>query len=155
MRQFYTATQKIYDLLNADSNIHTITISTDINDVDLSKTSIYPLAHILVGDVNLNGSTFTMNFTVICMDIVDFNKNTLRDESNVFYGTTDVQDIWNTQLQVCNRLVENLRRGDAFDTLFQLSGSVNATPFKDRFENLLAGCAVDIAITVPNTEICV
>lgn len=154
MRQFYTATQKIYELLTADEHVNTVTIG-DVTEVDLKKTSIFPLSHIIVGDTALNGSTFTMNFTVICMDIVDFNKDTLRNEADVFYGTDNLQDVWNTQLQVCNRLVENLRRGDAFDTLFQVSGTVSATPFKDRFENLLAGWAIDIAITVPNTEICV
>lgn len=154
MRQFYTATQKIYELLTADEHVNTVTIG-DVTEVDLKKTSIFPLSHIIVGDTALNGSTFTMNFTVICMDIVDFNKDTLRNEADVFYGTDNLQDVWNTQLQVCNRLVENLRRGDAFDTLFQVSGTINATPFKDRFENLLAGWAIDIAITVPNTEICV
>ena len=154
MRQFYTATQKIYELLTADEHVNTVTIG-DVTEVDLKKTSIFPLSHIIVGDTALNGSTFTMNFTVICMYIVDFNKDTLRNETDVFYGTDNLQDVWNTQLQVCNRLVENLRRGDAFDTLFQVSGTVSATPFKDRFENLLAGWAIDIAITVPNTEICV
>ena len=67
----------------------------------------------------------------------------------------NLQDIWNTQLQVCNRLVEQLRRGTAFSSNFQLTDSVNATPFQDRFENLLAGWAIDIAIDVPNTEICI
>jgi hypothetical protein len=154
MRQFYTVTQKLHDLLIADNNVNVVTIG-DVSDVDLAKQTIFPLSHIIVGDTSLNGSTMSMNFTVICMDIVDINKNSLRDESEPFYGTTDLQDIWNTQLQVCNRLVENLRRGDAFTDNYQLSGTVTATPFKDRYENLLAGWAIDITIDVPNNEICI
>ena len=154
MRQFYTVTEKLHDLLIADANVNNVTIG-DITEVDLKKKTIFPLAHIVVGDTALNGSTLSMNFTVICMDVVDVNKLDIRNESEPFYGTTDIQDIWNTQLQVCNRLVERLRRGDAFHMLYQLTGSINATPFKDRFENLLAGWAIDITIEVPNNEICV
>lgn len=154
MRQFYTVTQKLHDLLIADQNINVVTIG-DVSEVDLAKQTIFPLAHIMVGDTTLNGNTMTMNFTVICMDVVDIDKRDLRDEDEPFYGTNDLQDIWNTQLAVCNRLVESLRRGTAFTDGYQLTGAVNATPFKDRFENLLAGWAVDLAIDVPNTEICV
>lgn len=154
MRQFYTVTEKLHDLLIADDNVNTVTIG-DITEVDLMKQSIFPLSHIIVNPATLNGSTIELSFTIICMDIVDFSKKVAKEETDVFYGNNDLHDIWNTQLAVCNRLVENLRRGDAFDELFQLNGSVNATPFKDRFENLLAGWAIDISITTPNNEICV
>jgi len=154
MRQFYTVTEKLHDLLIADDNVNTVTIG-DITEVDLMKQSIFPLSHIIVNPATLNGSTIELSFTVICMDIVDFSKKIANEETDVFYGNNDLHDIWNTQLAVCNRLVENLRRGDAFDELFQLTDSVNATPFKDRFENLLAGWAIDITIRVPNNEICI
>jgi len=154
MRQFYKVTQKLHDLLIADNNVNVVTIG-DISEADLAKQSIFPLSHIIVGDTSLNGSTMTLNFTVICMDVVDINKNDLRNESEPFYGMDNLQDIWNTQLQVCNRLVEQLRRGTAFTDNFQLTDAVTATPFQDRFENLLAGWAIDISINVPNTEICI
>jgi hypothetical protein len=154
MRQFYTVTQKLHDLLIADNNVNVVTIG-DISEADLAKQRIFPLAHIIVGNTALNGSTMTMNFTVICMDVVDINKDQLRSEAQPFYGMNNLQDIYNTQLQVCNRLVEQLRRGTAFSANFQLTDSITATPFQDRFENLLAGWAIDIAIDVPNTEICI
>ena len=154
MRQFYKVTQKLQDLLIADNNVNVVTIG-DISEADLAKQSIFPLSHIIVGDTSLNGSTMTLNFTVICMDVVDINKNDLRNESEPFYGMDNLQDIWNTQLQVCNRLVEQLRRGTAFTDNFQLTDAVTATPFQDRFENLLAGWAIDISINVPNNEICI
>lgn len=154
MRQFYTVTQKLHDLLIADNNVNVVTIG-DISETDLAKQNIFPLSHIIVGNTSLNGSTMTLNFTVLCMDIVDINKSQLRSETEPYYGMDNLQDILNTQLQVCNRLVEQLRRGTAFSNNFQLTDSVNATPFQDRFENLLAGWAIDIAIDVPNSEICI
>jgi hypothetical protein len=83
MRQFYNATKKIHDLLMADTNVNVVTIG-DITEVDLAKQTIFPLSHIIVGDTALNGSTMTMNFTVICMDMVDINKNQLRNETEPF-----------------------------------------------------------------------
>ena len=154
MRQFYTVTEKIKEILYADPNVNTVTLG-DLSEVDLAKQNIFPLSHVVVGNASLNGSTIDLDFSVLCLDIVDQTKEDLRDQNDPFKGTTDLQDIWNTQLQVCNRLVENLRRGDAFSENFQLTGSVTANPFKDRFDNLLAGWAIDLTITVPNTEICV
>jgi hypothetical protein len=154
MRQFYTVTEKLKELLYNDVNVNTVTIG-DLSEVDLAKQSIFPLSHIVVGQTTMNGSTMDMDFSIICLDLVDQTKEDLRDQVDPFKGVSDLQDIWNTQLQVCNRLVENLRRGDAFSQNYQITGGVNATPFKDRFENLLAGWAVDITITVPNVEICV
>jgi hypothetical protein len=154
MRQFYTVTEKIKELLYNDVNVNTVTIG-DLSEVDLAKQSIFPLSHIVVGQTTMNGSTMDMDFSIICLDLVDQTKEDLRDQVDPFKGVSDLQDIWNTQLQVCNRLVENLRRGDAFSENYQLTGAVTATPFKDRFENLLAGWAIDITVTVPNVEICV
>lgn len=154
MRQFYQVTDKIKDLFLADPMINTVTIG-DITEVDLNKQTIFPLAHLIVNSAALNGSTMVFDFTAICMDIVDYNKNIAKEEGEVFYGNTDLHDVWNTQLAVCNRFIESIRRGGAYSDLFQLDGSVTATPFKDRFENLLAGWAVDFTITLPNTEICV
>ena len=52
MRQFYTVTQKLHDLLIADNNVNVVTIG-DVSEADLAKQSIFPLAHIIVGDTSL------------------------------------------------------------------------------------------------------
>jgi hypothetical protein len=152
MRQFYEVTTQIRDYLLEDSNVNTVALISNSNDVDFNKQTIFPLSIIVAGDSEMNGSTITMNFSIIAMDLVDINKDKPRDESEPFYGTTDLQDIWNTQHAVLNRLTEKLRRTN---DLIQLEGNPTASPFKDRYENLLAGWAMDISLTVPNTEICV
>ena len=155
MRQFYTTSTKLKDLLEADANVNTVTIG-DITEVDLSKQGIFPLTHLMPVEATMQGNTIELTYTVICMDVVDFNKEDVRDVPEPFYGNNDLHDIWNTQLAVMNRLIESLRRGDAFTELYQLADEeVTATPFKDRFENLLAGWAADISIIVPNKEICI
>lgn len=154
MRQFYDVTTKIKDTLYADPNVNTVTLG-DISEVDLAKQSIFPLAHIIPSNVSLDGRTMSMRFTVICMDVVDVSKEDIRTQNDAFFGQNDLQDIWNTQLAVVNRLVEELRRGDLFDDGYQIEGTISATPFKDRFENLLAGWSIDIDVIVGNVEICV
>ena len=59
-------------------------------------------------------------------------------------------DVYNTQLQIANDLVSELRRGDLFSDKFQLVGDPICTPFSDRFEHELAGWSVDITINIPN-----
>ena len=154
MREFYRVTDHLRDLLIADPNCNNVYMSTNIQEIDINKQNIYPMAYIVLGDTDIQSNVLNFSFNVICFDIVDKLKTDLRDENDVFFGQDDVQDVWNTQLAVVNRLVNTLRRGD--DTVnFELLSAGTATPFKDRFENLLAGWSVDITITVPNTEICI
>lgn len=154
MREFYQVTGHLRDVLIADPNINNVYMSTNVQEVDINKQNIYPMAYIILGDADVQSNVINFSFNVLCFDIVDQLKNDLRDENDVFYGQDDVQDIWNTQLAVINRMVNTLRRGS--DTVnFDLLRAGTATPFKDRFENLLAGWSVEITITVPNTEICI
>ena len=48
-----------------------------------------------------------------------------------------------------------LRRGDLNDDNYVLDADATATMFEDRFENLLAGWALDLTISVPNNVVTV
>ena len=56
----------------------------------------------------------------------------------------------NTQFEVINTLIMKLMRGDLFSARYQVNTSPVAEPFKERFNNVLAGWSVDIDIEVPN-----
>ena len=56
----------------------------------------------------------------------------------------------NTQLEVLNRVVALLQRGDLYTDLFQIEGTVGCEPFVDRFENKLAGWAATFDVLVKN-----
>ena len=82
--------------------------------------------------------------TIFFMDLVDINN--AEDASN-FLGNDNTQDILNTQLRVLTELTNGLRRLDLVDNSFaRVSESVSATPFKDRFENEIAGWECNITI---------
>ena len=153
MRQFYTVTQKIKDTLIADDFVNTVRLG-DPTEVDLKKNEIFPSAHIIPGSVTHNGSTLSMGFDVLVMDIVDVTKDELQEVVDPFHGVDNLQDVWNTQLQVANRLIVEMQRGSLHRDLFQ-TDTATIAPFKDRFENLLAGWVISLTVTVPNNEICV
>jgi len=96
-----------------------------------------------------------MSVSLVCMDVVDDTKEDPRAQPEPFYGTSNVQDILNTQLAVINDVVQELRRGTLYSDLYQLDGNPICTPFLERFENLLAGWTATFDVLLANTEISV
>lgn len=148
MKEVYELLDKIKDRLRANNITNTVTFG-DIMEVDLTKTTMYPLSHISIGNVVFNEYTMTADIGVLCLDIVDKNKNQSTFDS--FYGNDNLQDVYNTQLAVVNDLQSHLRRGDLFENNdMKISGGITAEPFQDRFENELAGWGVNMSIEMPN-----
>ncbi len=127
-------------------NVNTVTTG-DIFDIDLSKQSIFPLAHIIVNSVTLQEQVISFNITVMAMDIVDESKDATTD---IFRGNNNEQDVLNTQLAVLNKLVMVLRRGDLYSDKFQLEGDPSLEPFYERFDNRLAGYAATMDVIIHN-----
>jgi hypothetical protein len=149
MRQVYTIIDKIQEKLKANGITNKVTFG-DILEVDLDKTTIYPLSHISMGDVVFSNHIVTVTIQLFCLDIVD-KPNELSDEDSI-YGNDNLQDALNTQLQVVNDIQQELRRGALFTDELQLTTDITASPLLDSFENELAGWAVTISIEMPNTE---
>jgi len=146
IRGFYQITETIETQLLADVNVNTVTTG-DIFDIDLSKQSIFPLAHIIVNSVTLQEQVISFNITVMAMDIVDESKDATTD---IFRGNNNEQDVLNTQLAVLNKLVMVLRRGDLYSDKFQLEGDASLEPFYERFDNRLAGYAATMDVIIHN-----
>ena len=145
----YDILDKVKSILDANDQINTVTYG-DIFEVDLNKQSIYPLAHIMLGNATLTDHIIEHTVTVLCMDIVDVSKADQRDEAEPFYGIDNEQDVLNTQLYVMNDLIQNLKKGDPHLDAFHLVGDPTCEPFSDRFENTLAGWGVDLTIQTKN-----
>lgn len=146
MQGFYNVTQKIKDTLALDDFVNTVTYG-DIFEIDLNKQDIFPLSHFIVNSATLNGSTWSFNMSLLCMDIVDESKEDVVDK---FLGNDNEQDVLNTQMAVINRLLELLRRGDLHTELYQLDGTPTIESFFDRFENKVAGWTLTFDVLVPN-----
>ena len=135
IRGFYLLTDLIKEQLLSDEDVNTVTFG-DITEVDLYKQSIFPLSHLIVNSVTSAENTLSFNISILSMDIVDQSKEETTDR---FVGNNNEQDVFNTQLTVLNKLIQRLRIGTLYRDLYQVVGDVTLEPFKDRFENELAG----------------
>jgi len=147
MREFYTAVDAVKDALRANNSINTVTFG-DLSDIDLDKTTIFPLSHIFVERVRNEDNMLIFDFSVLVADIVDFSNE--ETEFDDFFGNDNLHDVLNTQLTVINGLITSLRRGDLYRTQYKLDNEPIAEPFKERFKNLLAGWEATISIRVKN-----
>jgi acetolactate synthase regulatory subunit len=145
-RGFYLITDKLRDELIADDTINTVTYG-DITQVDLSKQTIFPLAHVMINSVNHLERILSFNITVMTMDVVNQSKDATSD---IYVDNDNEQDILNTQLAVINKLVEKLRSGTLHSDKYQLEGNPICEPFVDRFENKIAGWATTFDVIIHN-----
>ena len=72
-QSFYRITQKIKDELISNKYVNTVTFG-DITKIDLSKQTIFPLAHVIVNSVTNVEIILIFNITVLTVDVVDFSK---------------------------------------------------------------------------------
>ena len=147
MTQVYDILDKVRDRLRDNPNVFTVTFG-DISEVDLNKTTIFPLSHLTITNVTFERSVINFTIALLCLDIVDYNKEKYDDD--IFHGNTNLQDVYNTQLQVVNDIVQSVRRGSLFDSKIQIIGEPSATPFQDRYENELAGWGIEINVSMIN-----
>ena len=151
MNGFYRVTQVIKDTLQADPNCNTVTYG-DITEVDLDKQTIFPLSHVILNGATSGENTMTFNFSVLVMDIVDQSKAEVTD---IFVGNDNEQDVLNTQLSVINKLIQKLRIGSLYSDKYQVLGDVSLEPFRDRFENIIAGWTATFDIIIENdVDVC-
>ena len=144
---YYNILTKLKEELDADPFTNTTT-EGDLNSVDLSKQTIFPLTHIIVNGATFRSNIIAYNISILAMDVVDFSKEETTDK---FLGNDNTHDIYNTQISLLNRLYEKLRRGDLFDEDYQVEGNPTFEPFTDRFENTLCGWTMSFVLIIPNT----
>lgn len=148
MKEVYDLLDKIKDRLRANNITNTVTFG-DLMEVDLTKTTIFPIAHLTIGNVTFSDYIMTAEIGILFLDLVDLNKNESTFDS--FYKNNNLQDIYNTQLAAANDLQSHLRRGSLFESNdMKINGNVVAEPIQDRFENELAGWGITLSIEMPN-----
>lgn len=133
--------------LLSNNNITTVSVG-DITEIDLDKQTIFPLAHIVVGNTSFNSSIVTYDVSILIMDIV--HDDTTENEPTIYKNDNELY-VLNTMFNIGNHLTDKLFNGNLYDgNTFVDRSSVNAQPFKDRFENLLAGWSFNFQLTVRN-----
>jgi hypothetical protein len=111
---------------------------------------MFPLSHFFVRNVSMTEHTLRVTVSLLFLDIVDYTKDFNADDLGDRQDSSNLIDVYNTQLQIANALVSDLRRGDLYRDKYQLVGNPLCEPFKDRFENELAGWSLEVTIDIPN-----
>lgn len=149
---YYEITELLHNTLT-DSRVDFSTITHgSIEDVDLARQTIFPLAHITPSTATLGDKTITYSINIAALDIVDFNKDDLRSEDNPFYGTDNKMDVL-SDLAVRLQIGADIIRRKLSDRNITIDTNITLTPFVDRFENLLAGWETTWSITIPSSAV--
>ena len=138
MNSFYNIIDKIKSVIDAEPFNNEVTFG-NIGDIDLKKQSLFPLAHIMINNANINDNHVTFNMTIFFMDLVDVSNEQTRD---YFRGNDNTHDILNTQLALATRVIRVLQKAELYTDQFELVNPANCEPFTERFDNTLAGWAV-------------
>ena len=126
-----------------DINVNTCT-EGNIDDLDLAKKTIYPLSHYIVTQVENQEYVSIFTIDLRCLDILDINKEMTGDNEKF---------IFNTQLEVINKLFARLRNGELFSEESQLVGNPTIERVSESYDNGLSGWSVIFNIQVSN-DIC-
>lgn len=148
MTSVYDIVDKIKTYLYANPSVNHVTFG-DIKQVDLDKTTMYPLTHFNITEATVGSNYIAFDLSFLFMDIVDYTKE-YKNERDLRDDATNILDVFNTQLQVANALISELRRGDLYREKYQLEGDPVCRMFKDKYENQLAGWRVDMTLLIPN-----
>ena len=147
MKHVYDILDVLRDELRSHPAVNTVSYG-DITDLDLDKTTMFPLSHLLIDNASYGERTITFSIKLLCADIVDYNQS--KNQFDEFYGNDNLHDVMNTQFQVINSLITKLMRGDLFKSNYQVTSTPSAEPFKESYGNVLAGWTTVMQIEVPN-----
>jgi hypothetical protein len=154
MQTYYSFTNFFNNVCLAHPNITTFTMG-DLYNVDMAKQTLFPLAHLIVNNTNIDLGIMTYNVTLMVMDrVVDITDTSYGHYNYLvknYKDVTNIADVHNTSLATINDIASYIYRNpDAYS--YTIAGSSLATPFEERFNNLLAGWAIDLNVSVGNVN---
>ena len=137
MTSFYDITKKIRTALSNEPFVNTVSFGS-IDDIDLNKSTIFPLSHIIINTATINTNIITYNVSILSMDIVDESK---KETTNIFIGNDNEQDVLNTQLAIQSRIISLLQ-----PLTFFLPFSKYSTPIAFLFLNITLSTVIFILL---------
>jgi hypothetical protein len=146
MNTLYRLSEKIKTELQSNTLINTVSYG-DIEDIDLNKQTIFPLAHVNLTNAVIRSSSVEVNVSILLMDIVDISKS----EDVDYFGNDNEHDVLNSMLTAATKTVQELHRGNSYAEGFHLEDDANCEFFTDRFENKLAGVSLTFSVNIQNS----
>lgn len=150
MNSFYKIINYLKEQLEADIDVNTI-CHGEVNDIDIDKNNIYPLAHIEVTGASFPTGLVQVNFTINVIDQRNLSKAIVTDK---FLKNDNELDNLNTCLAVMNRLIMRLKL-QSNDLDIELANDPTPSPVQFAFTNTLDGWSCDLQLTITNNvEVC-
>jgi hypothetical protein len=112
----------------------------DASEFDQNPFPAYPVGNVMISQSELTEKTITHTIELIIADKIKEKGNesspTTNEDIEPYYGTDDSVDILANTLAIINDLTTFTQFGVE---AFSIDGNIIVTPFKDRFNNGLAG----------------
>jgi len=124
----------------------------DVFSIDTKEYPAYPLGNFIINDALFLEKEIVYTCQITIADKVKLKNNESTGTNNAqiipFEGTDDVVDIHANTLSILNDLISFSRTGVQ---AFEFAGDPRAVPFKDNFDNGLAGWVVTFNLRVFNS----
>lgn len=129
----------------------------DLFDIDSKEFPAYPLGNILITNATMGERTTTWTCQLTVADKVKLRNNESSGSFNSqvipYEGVDDLVDIHANTLAIINDLTSYTQR--AIEAA-EINGEISCTPFRDNFDNGLAGWVATFDMTVHNNKnICI
>jgi hypothetical protein len=124
----------------------------DMYSIDTKEYPAYPLGNFIINDALFLEKEIVYTCQITVADKVKLKNNESTGTNNAqiipFEGTDDVVDIHANTLSIINDLISFSRTGVQ---AFEFQGDPRAVPFKDNFDNGLAGWVITFNLRVFNS----
>ena len=124
----------------------------DVFSIDTKEYPAYPLGNFIINDALFLEKEIVYTCQITVADKVKLKNNESTGTNNAqiipFEGTDDVVDIHANTLSIINDLISFSRTGVQ---AFEFQGDPRAVPFKDNFDNGLAGWVITFNLRVFNS----
>ena len=111
MTNIYDIISEIKSFLRNNPIVNNVTFG-DISQVDLNKTTMFPLSHFVLGNSTITNNTIRVSINMLFLDVVDYSKDFNSTDEGDRQDDSNLIDVYNTQLQIANELISHLKRGD-------------------------------------------
>lgn len=147
---YYNLLNFFKTIMNNHPSIQTVT-QGDIFEIDDREFPAYPLGNVLVTAANIEGSTTSYTVQLTIADKIKLKNNESEGVYNKqtipYFGTDDTVDIHANTFGIINDITAYLAKGVAN---FEIDGNVTCDPFKDKFDNGLAGWVATFDLVTHN-----
>jgi len=124
----------------------------DMFSIDTKEFPAYPLGNFTINDALFLEKELIYNCQLTIADKVKDKNNestgTANNQTIPFDGTDDTVDIHANTLSIINDIISFVRTGTQ---AFELAGDPRAVPFKDNFDNGLAGWVITFNLKLFNS----